>query len=530
VILPSRPRAVALAAAAAAVVGGALVARHYAHLGLTLSHYDARGHLVVSRRIFDSITPGWQQIGAVWLPLPHLLNAVPVQIDAFYRTGASAVAISVASFAVASGAIAWMVAALTGSAAAGLAGAAVFALNPNVLYLQATPMTEPLLLGLTLLAIALLVSWCEAGSLDSSCPASAGPQWRRPAAAGRSSVIVGVAFALACLTRYEAWPVTAAALTFALWARRRRGEPLPASIRATVQVAAWPAATIAAFSVFSRIVVGEWFVSGGFFIPENKAQGDVAAVAREIAWGLRELSGGMLIGVAAAGAAIAAIAAVTRRARSSLVVPLALAATAALPAAAFYDGHPFRIRYMVPLVAAEAVSAGLAAGIFKRAAPWAAAILIALAGIELHPLDRSAPMVAEAQWDRPNVPVRRTVGRCLAEGYRGETIMASMGSLGHYMQELSPEGFSLRDFLHEGNGDIWLAALNGPRPYAGWLLIEEKAEGGDMLAKIARENPRFLAGFSRVCEGAGVALYRRLPLEADVESRHVGPTPEVDLR
>jgi hypothetical protein len=516
VIPRSRPRAVALAAAAAAAAGGALAALHYAHLGLTLSHYDARGHLIVSRRIFDSITPGWQQIGAVWLPLPHLLNALPVQIDAFYRTGASGVAISVASFAIAAGAIAWIVAALTGSAAAGLAGAGVFALNPNVLYLQATPMTEPLLLGLTLLAVALLLAWCGR---------SWGPALPRP-----SSASVGIAFALACLTRYEAWPVTAAALTLAVWARWRSGQPLPASIRATLQIAIWPVAAIAAFSVFSRIVVGHWFVSGDFFVPENKAQGDVAAVVREIAWGLRELSGATLIAIAAGGAALAAIAAVIRRARSSLVVPLALAATAALPAAAFYDGHPFRIRYMVPLVAAEAVCAGLAAGIFKRAAPWAAAILIALAVAELHPLDRSAPMVAEAQWDRPNVPVRRTVGRCLAEDYRGETIMASMGSLGHYMQELSPEGFSIHDFLHEGNGDIWLAALKGPRPYAGWLLIEEKAEGGDMLAKIARENPHFLAGFSRVCEGAGVALYRRLPLEAQVDSRHVGPASEIDLR
>ncbi len=77
------------------------VAWHYHRLGLTLSHYDARGHLVVARRIFDSITPGWQQIGAVWLPLPHLLNALPVQIDVFYRTGASGVAISIASFALA---------------------------------------------------------------------------------------------------------------------------------------------------------------------------------------------------------------------------------------------------------------------------------------------------------------------------------------------------------------------------------------------------------------------------------------------
>ena len=105
--------------------------------------------------------------------------------------------------------------------------------------------------------------------------------------------------------------------------------------------------------------------------------------------------------------------------------------------------------------------------------------------------------------------VRQQVTDCLRTAYSGDTIMASMGSLGHYMQELSRAGFSVRDFLHEGNGDIWLAALTGPRPYAGWILIEEQAEGGDMLARMARENPGFLDGFSRVCEGAGVALYRR---------------------
>ena len=39
--------------------------------------------------MIDSITPGWRQIGAVWLPLPHLLNLLPVQVDLLYRTGAS---------------------------------------------------------------------------------------------------------------------------------------------------------------------------------------------------------------------------------------------------------------------------------------------------------------------------------------------------------------------------------------------------------------------------------------------------------
>src|ERR1041385_7144127 len=102
-----------MAAAIGAAAVGALVALHYHRLGLTLSHYDARGYLIVARRVFDSITPGWQQIGAVWLPLPHLLNLLPAQIDFLYRTGAFAVAISIIAFAVATASIAWIVRRLT---------------------------------------------------------------------------------------------------------------------------------------------------------------------------------------------------------------------------------------------------------------------------------------------------------------------------------------------------------------------------------------------------------------------------------
>src|SRR3954469_15502860 len=142
----------------AGTIGIAAAVRYYL-LGLTLSHYDARGHLIVARRIIDNITPGWQQIGAVWLPLPHLLNAIPVQIDAFYRSGASGVAISIASYALAAAAIAWIVLSLTESIPAAVAASLVFSLNANVVYLQATPMTEPLLLGLMALGVAMLLEW-----------------------------------------------------------------------------------------------------------------------------------------------------------------------------------------------------------------------------------------------------------------------------------------------------------------------------------------------------------------------------------
>jgi hypothetical protein len=477
--------------AACAAAAGVAAALHYHRLGLTLSHYDARGHLIVARRIFDSITPGWQQIGAVWLPLPHLLNALPVQSDFLYRTGASGVAISVISFAVAAGAISWIVAVVSDSEPAGLVAALVFVLNPNALYLQSTPMTEPLLIALIVLGVALTVECLSR------------------ARSGALAHATGVVFALACLTRYEAWPVTATALMFVALVRWKSSGSLAAGINESSVIGAYPLVAIVAFAIFSRVVIGEWFVASGFFVPENKAQGDLWLVLKEIGWGVAVLSRPWLAWLGAAGLAATAAAALTVR-RPDALVTLALATTAATPLAAFYKGHPFRIRYMVPLVAAEAIGIGLAAGLFRK---WKSPVAVGVATLvvaTLRPLDAQAPMVLEAQWDRPNGPVRAEVTACLGRPAPGEKIMASMGSLGHYMQEASRSGFDVRDFLHEGNGDIWLAALDDPRPFADWILIEEKAEGGDMLAHIARARPRFLDGYSRVCEGAGLALYRRM--------------------
>jgi hypothetical protein len=117
----------------------------------------------------------------------------------------------------------------------------------------------------------------------------------------------------------------------------------------------------------------------------------------------------------------------------------------------------------------------------------------------------------ESQRDAVNQKGREAVTAYLVQHRDGRTIMMSMGSLGHYMHDLSAHGFAIHDFLHEGNGDIWNFALTDPRPVAGWIAIEEKAEGGDALYLDAQRHPAFLKGFARVAEGGGVALYRRHP-------------------
>ena len=59
------------------------------------------------------------------------------------------------------------------------------------------------------------------------------------------------------------------------------------------------------------------------------------------------------------------------------------------------------------------------------------------------------------------------------------------------------------------HGDLWTDALRWPHRHVRWILIEERAEGGDVLAQLARQDETFLAGFERVTEHGGLALYRR---------------------
>ena len=127
-------------------------------------------------------------------------------------------------------------------------------------------------------------------------------------------------------------------------------------------------------------------------------------------------------------------------------------------------------------------------------------------------------MVLEAQWDRPHSVERRAVRACLARDRRGEPILASMGSLAHLMQETSADGIDLRDYIHEGIGQIWADSLEHPARHAGWVLIEEQSEGGDVLAARRRERPDFLAGFRSRVRGR-----RRGPLPpASVEGAPAG--------
>jgi hypothetical protein len=192
----------AVTAALVLLSAAAVLLVHYQ--GWTLYYGDADAHLMIARRIVDSQNPGFEQFGSGWLPLPHLMMLPFVGVDAWWRNGLAG-AIPVAACFVAGGSFFFAaVRRVFGSTVAAVAAVALFALNPNILYLQSIPMTEMVFFASLAALLYFTVRFGQSGG------------WLCAAGAG-------VAACAGTLTRYEAWlllPFTAA--YFLIAARRHR--------------------------------------------------------------------------------------------------------------------------------------------------------------------------------------------------------------------------------------------------------------------------------------------------------------------
>ncbi|MBS1854142.1 MAG: glycosyltransferase family 39 protein [Acidobacteria bacterium] len=171
--------------------------------GWILYYGDAEAHLDIARRILDSRTPGYDQVGTVWLPLPHWLMVPLAMRDALWFNGLAGAIPSALAF-IAGGLFLYGAARRAfESPAAGVTAAAIYALNPNTLYLQATPMTE----SESFLWLAALLYFTI----------------RFRETQGWGSVIgAGIAACAGTLTRYEFWLMIPCVTVYLLWAARRR--------------------------------------------------------------------------------------------------------------------------------------------------------------------------------------------------------------------------------------------------------------------------------------------------------------------
>jgi len=220
------------------------------HHGAMLNYGDAVAHLHIARRVFDSRTPRLSQLGSVWLPLPHILLLPFVQNYFWWATGLAAIIPSSLSYIASCVGLHRLARNWLDPAPAAIA-LAFFALNPNLLYLQTTAMTEPLFLCEFIWIVVWLVEWRAA--LDSeSIPV---------AQTNKFQVLIAIALVAAIFTRYDGWIIALIAwsgIGFTLFRRAAAGE------RGRISAAAFWLPSLAVIAapllwfVYNSVCFGDW--------------------------------------------------------------------------------------------------------------------------------------------------------------------------------------------------------------------------------------------------------------------------------
>lgn len=478
--------------------------------GELLCYGDAAAHINIARRIIDSRTPGWDQIGTVWLPLPHLLMIPLVRNDWFWQTGLAGAIPSGICFAIA-GVFLFMAARrVFSSGAAGAAACALLALNPNVLYLQSTPMTEALFLAALAAVLYFTVRFRQEQS-----------PWAAAAA--------GVAALAGSMTRYEGWfLIPFVALYFAAASKRRRWlAPLVFSAIAGAGPLWWLAHNWWYFGNALEFYNGPYSAKA---INQRAVDAGMARYPGDHEWGkawfyfrsaVEVFAGRALVWIAALGI----LAAVARRALWPLVL-------LALPPA-FYvismhsSGTPiflphlwpnsyYNTRYAIAALPLMAMAgAALVAMTPVRFRALAAMVVVLAASVPwmLEPRPEAWICWKESQ---VNSEARRAWTYQASQFLRaqrrpGDTFLTSFGDLTGIFQQA---GIPLRETLHESNEPQWMATVNRPDLFLwqNWAV----AQSGDAVAtavlRTGKSGPRYDCVRTIAVKGAPVIqIYRRVP-------------------
>ncbi len=475
--------------------------------GYTLYFGDAEAHLNIARRVVDTRTPGGSQIGSVWLPLPHILMLPWVVSDTLWRTGLAGAIPSAMCF-VAAGILLFASARRVFSdRAAAAAAVGVFALNANMLYLQAIPMTEPVLAATLAGLLYTAVRFHETQSI----------RWVAAA---------GVMGALTTLARYEGWSLVPVVTLFFLAAARRRWRAacvfgVIASAGPLLWLAHnwwhWGDALEFYRGPYSAHAIYQRLLDSGM----QRFRGDHnwRDAALYYAHAVRLAAGWPAVAMGVAGAAVA----VVKRAWWPVAL---LAAPAILIVGSIHSGGtpiympdlwPFsywNTRFGATALPALAFAAGALVTLAPRRARPAAAVLIAALAVSPWLGGRWPENSICWKESQVNSEGRRAwTGRAAAffrEHYRrGTGIFMTFGDLPGILREA---GLPLREGLHQDNLPAWQAAVGRPDLFLReeWAIAIAGDAVDGTIGRAARTGPRYELERTIKVEGQpALHIYRR---------------------
>ena len=464
--------------------------------GLSNLYGDGAAHVEGARRLLDSLTPGYLEIGSAWLPLFHILASPFAQNTFLWKTGLAGSLISVGAFVVTAWFLFRLSLEMNRNIGAAVLSLAVFLLCPSMDYLASTPLTEPLAIMWAVLVVYGLSRYQQSGRV-------------LPLAGAATAAFFG------SLTRYDGWYLLPFAAVFVFWSR---GE--------TWRVRFWRATLFSLISGFGPVL---WLLHNAYRYGNmidfyNGPHSAKAFYAHQLAttafryptdgsflistrYYLADLA--LLIGVwplvlALLGLLAWALDARERSRRAAallFLVPFVFyvqsMAHAAIPiyVPTLYPFTYYNLRYGIEMLPAVTISSSFL--LSGRLAPRVRTVLLAflLCTIVVQAVTlltdgpRNLAVVQEGLVNNPCHSKRQqTLIEFFRNHYDGRSILVAAGKWPCMMPEL---GIPFVKTLSETNSPYWKKLPQGPPDWVGWII----RGNDDVVDELMRAYPQAFADF-----------------------------------
>jgi hypothetical protein len=516
----------ATVAMVAAVVGYA-ACLYTTGQGTNLDYPDPQSHLTIARRVFDSKEPGVEQLGTVWLPMPHLL-LMPFVLDLWmFRTGWGACILGLLALSASASGL-YRISARLGFGRSGrIASVLVLITNPAVLYVYTTALTEPVLIMCLVAGMAGLAHWATS---------------KRRMSAGELAVFAGIPSGAAVLSRYEGWALVLTGSLFVLVVAMQRSGKWREACTMAASYAMVPVGAVLWWLAYNWAIYGKplEFMFGEYSaFAQQKAmteggmvttKGNLGMTLWTFHWSLLETVGVVTLVIAACGALVlvmrrgfdntSLLVAVTGSAYAFGLVSLYLGQTV------MYNDHSvppgwWNNRFALTAVPFLAVLAAAFVDWVTRARSLrllaVSALMLAVLFQHLwwseDPVGRLA-ILAEGELFAQSTANSSAAARWLHAHYTSGGILMDESAGGNAV--LPVMGIPLHHFYNRASGGYFSPALAEPARYAEWVFVNVEASRGaaytgptDLVYKAISQNPSFGRSYTVAFSTPTHRIYQR---------------------
>ncbi|MDQ5951138.1 MAG: hypothetical protein QG639_415 [Patescibacteria group bacterium] len=499
---------------------------YFSHDQSHLLYGDALSRMNISRKLFDNLTPGFAQVGNVWLPLPQLMMAPFTTNDYLWRSGLAGAFMSGFFFVLGGYSIYKAAKLLTDSIFAAYMSSAIFALNINVLYLQTTAMSELSFLGLASFLTFTLVMWAKSHRLS-------------------YLLLSALSISLVTLTRYEGLALLASSTTFVfaysfLIHRKYKNAEGSLVLFGTLAVAGFAMWTLYLATIFGDPLYWKNYYIGSVASSTPAAPAEtvrkftqditIFAATWKYFTATVWMNGLIPVTFALFGYLISTFKILLKKMPFHLPIFLHLSVYAFLvftltrntpinqPALtldallSFNTNYfiEFNLRYGILMLPAIAVASSY---LFAFKNIFVRLILVLLVGIQIlnyiYPfgtLIYQIPVAVRENITR-NYPRDLALIEWFKENYDGGPILISAAKHDPKMFNM---GIDYKNFIHEGTQQYWTGSLLFPPKYAKWIIYDYYGQGGasDSVYRNLKDSEYVTINYDIVYDYEGIRVYK----------------------